>query len=416
MQQQLQPKQPLLKNDIIRHLYYQRQLTIPQLRKVINYTIPTLGKVVDELLQRQMLIITGKAASSGGRCAYTYALNSGYACCVVACVERFTMRIAIANLYNELITPITTVKIGITTPNEMLKILQRSVRAIINTSKINRQQIMGISIAIPGLTDKKTGINYNYFGESNRPVAEIFSKMFPYPVLVQHDMDALTLAEQTMGAGKGVDNFLYLYLGGTGIGMGMVVNGKLYMGVDGMAGEIGHIPIIDNNKLCHCGKRGCPETEISEAALVSKILENIRGGASTALNDYVAGGNYLSLQPILQALHNGDRFTINLFAQISEHLSRVITIMLHTFNPEMIVLGGELTAAGQYLLNPLQQHLNRYALPQLLNSCKIITSTLGDNAPLLGNVTFMMEYVLENNKFFDTETRQPASSPPPQLG
>ncbi|MDR3189357.1 MAG: ROK family protein [Prevotellaceae bacterium] len=392
-----------MKNDILRHLYYQRQLTIPQLRNHINYTIPTLGKVVEELVQRQMLLITGKAASNGGRCAYTYALNPNFAYCVVVCVERFTMRISIANLYNEFITPITAVKIGITTPNEMLKILQRSVRAIINSSKINRRQIMGISIAIPGLTDKKSGINYNYFGNVNRPVAEIFSKMFPYPVLVQHDMDAITIAEQTMGAGKGVDNFLYLYLGGTGIGMGMVLNGKLYMGVDGMAGEIGHIPIVDNNKLCHCGKKGCPETEISEAAIVSKILENIRGGASTALNDLVASGSYLTLQHILQALHAGDRFTINLFAQMSEHLSRIITIMLHLFNPEMIILGGELTAAGQYLLNPLQQHLNRYALPQLLSSCKIITSSIGDNAPLFGNVPFMVEYVLEKNKFFEAE-------------
>ncbi|MDR2813936.1 MAG: ROK family protein [Prevotellaceae bacterium] len=409
---QPQPKQPLLKNDIIRHLYYQRQLTIPQLRKVINYTIPTLGKVVEELVQRQMLVITGKAASNGGRCAYTYALNSDYACCIVACVERFTMRIAITNLHNEFITPITTVKIGITTPNEMLKILQHSVRTIINNSKINRRQIMGISIAIPGLTDKNSGINYNYFGNANRPVTEIFSKMFPYPVLVQHDMDAITVAEQTLGAGKGVESFLYLYIGGTGIGMGMVLNGKLYRGVDGMAGEIGHIPIIDNNKLCHCGKKGCPETEISEAALVSKILENIRGGASTALNSYVAGGNYLTLQQILQALHSGDRFTINLFAQVSEHLSRIITIMLHMFNPEVIILGGELMAAGQYLLNPLQQHLNRYALPQLLKNCKIITSTIGDNASLLGNVSFMMEYTLENNKFFAADTKEAVSSSP----
>jgi predicted NBD/HSP70 family sugar kinase len=400
---QPQPKQPLLKSDVIRHLYYQRQLTIPMLRQVINYTIPTLGKVVEELVHRQVLVVTGKAASNGGRCAYTYSLNANFAYCVVVSVERFTMRIAIANLHNEFRTPITLVKIGITTPNEMLKILQRSVRTIINNSRINRKQIMGISIAIPGLTDKNSGINYNYFGDVNLPVTEIFSKMFPYPVLVQHDMDAMTIAEQTMGSGKGVENFLYLYLGGTGIGMGMVLNGKLYMGGDGMSGEVGHIPIIDNGKLCHCGKKGCLETEISEAAIVAKILENIRGGVNTSLSSYVNSGSYLTLQHILQALHSGDRFTINLFANISEHLSKVITIMLHMLNPEVIILGGELTAAGQYLLNPLQQHLNAYALPQLLKDCKIITSTMGDNASLLGNVTFMLEYMLKKNKFLGTE-------------
>ncbi|MDR0413885.1 MAG: ROK family protein [Prevotellaceae bacterium] len=396
----MQSKQQTLKNDIIRHMYYHGQLTIPQLRKLVNYTVPTLCKVMEDLLHQQVLVITGKAASSGGRCAYTYALNSSYACCVVVCVERFTMRIAIANLNNELITLVTTVKIGITTPNEMLKILQRNVRKIINDSKVNRKQIMGISIAIPGLTDKNSGINYNYFGNINRPVSEIFSKMFPYPVLVQHDMDAMTLAEHTMGLGKGVENMLYLYIGGTGIGMGMVLNGKLYLGLDGMVGEIGHIPIVDSNKQCHCGKTGCLETEISEAALVSRIMENIRGGANTMLSAYVENGSYLTLQHIMQALHNGDAFTINLFSQISEHLGKVITIMLHLLNPEMIILGGELTAAGQYLLFPIQQHMNRYALPQLLKNCKITTSSMGSNAPLLGNVAFMLEYTLNNDKFF----------------
>ncbi|MDR0711746.1 MAG: ROK family protein [Prevotellaceae bacterium] len=400
---QPQPKQPLLKNDIIRHLYYQRQMTIPMLHKVINYTIPTIGKVVEELVHRQALVITGKAASNGGRCAYTYSLNAEYAYCVVVSVERFTMRIAIANLHNEFVTPITPIKIGITTPNEMLKILQRSVRAIISSSNISCKKIMGISIAMPGLTDKNYGISYSYFGNVTPPVTEILSKMFPYPVLLQRDMDAITIAEQTMGLGKGVENFLCLYLGGTSIGMGMVLNGKLYVGRDSIAEEIGHIPIIDNNKLCYCGKKGCLETEISEAAIVSKILENVRGGVETSLSAYVASGSYLTLQHILQALHSGDKFTINLFAQISEYLSKVITVMLHLLNPKVIILGGELMAAGQYLLNPLQHHLTRYALPQLLKSSKIITSEMGDNASLLGNVAFMLEYVLTNNKFFDAE-------------
>ncbi|MDR0687244.1 MAG: ROK family protein [Prevotellaceae bacterium] len=400
MQSKQQSKQQSLKNDIVRHLYYSGQLTIPMLHKLVNYTVPTLCKVMESLLHQQVLVVTGKAASNGGRCAYTYALNASYASCVVVCVERFTMRIAIANLRNELITPIAAVNIGITTPNEMLKILQRSVHKIINESRVDRKHVLGISIAIPGLTDKNSGINYNYFGDVNRPVSEIFSKMFPYPVLVQHDMDAMTLAEHTIGLGKGVENMLYLYVGGTGIGMGMVLNGKLYLGRDGMVGEIGHIPIADNNKLCHCGKKGCIETEISESAIVAKILENIQSGANTMLSSYVKSGRYLTMQHILQALHSGDTFTINLFAQMSEHLSKVITIMLHLLNPEVIILGGELTAAGQYLTFPIQQHLNRLALPQLLKSCKITTSTLGTHAPLLGNVAFMLEYTLNNNKFF----------------
>ncbi len=391
----MRPKQHPVTNDIIRHLYYHGELTIPMLSKLTNLTVPTVGKLVEELLQQHILIVKGKAASSGGRCAFSYALNAGMAYCVVVCVERFTMRIAMTNIRNEFVTPITSVNIGIATPNEMLKILQQNVRRVINESGVNRKLIMGIGVAIPGLINKNSGINYSYFGNANRSTTEIFAKMFPYPVLVQHDMDVMARAEHIMGVGRRVENMLYLYLGATGIGLGIITNGQLYLGHEGFVGEIGHIPIADNNKLCHCGKTGCLETEISETALAAKILESIQGGASTILSSYLQNGNYeLTLQHILQALHGGDPFTINLFSQLSEHLSKAITIVLHLLNPELIVLGGELSGAQQYLLLPIQQHLNKYALPQLLKNCRITISTMGTNAPLLGSVPFIVEHFL----------------------
>lgn len=394
----MKPKQQSLKNDIIRHLYYSQRLTIPSLSKLMGLTVPTVTKLVEELLQQQVLVVDGKAASSGGRCAFNYMLNANWAYCVVVCVERFTMRIAITNIHNEFVTPITSINIGITTPNEMLKILQRSVRKVINDSGINRKLIMGIGIAVPGLTNKNSGINYSYFGDTDIPMSEIFAKMFPYPVLVHHDMDVRTIAEHAMGVGKGVENMLYLHIG-AGVGLGLILNGKLYLGHEGMVGEIGHIPIIDNNKLCHCGKTGCLETEVSESAIVTKIVDSIRGGANTSLSNYINNGSYsLTTEHILQALFSGDTFTINLFSQISEHISKAITIILHLLNPEVIVLGGELAAAEQYLLLPIQQHMNKYALPQLLKNSRIVSSTIGTNAPLLGNVPFIMEHILNDNE------------------
>jgi len=393
-------KQLPLKNELIRHLYYRGALTIPMLSQLMRLTVPTVGKLVEDLLKKQLLIVKDKAASSGGRRAFNYALNPNAGYCVVVCVERFTMRIAIANLGNEFVSPIAAVSIGISTPNEMLKMLQRHVRQVINESSVNRRRIMGIGIAIPGLIDKNSGISYSYFGNIDRPVSEIFAKMFPYPVLVQHDMDVMTRAEHIMGIGRGAENMVYLHLGGAGIGLGMIQSGELYLGSEGFVGEIGHIPIASSNKLCHCGKTGCLETEVSEAALISKIVESVQGGASTMLSRYVKDGSLqLTLQHVMQALSLGDPFTINLFEQLAEPLGRAITIVLHLLNPEMIVLGGELSAAQQHLLLPIQQHLSRYALPQLLKNCKISLSTLGTNAPLLGNVALVLDYNLESLDF-----------------
>ncbi len=370
------------------------------LSKIMHLTVPTVGKLVEELLGKHIVMVKGKAESSGGRCAFNYALNPNVGCCVVVCVERFTMRIAIANLNNEFVTPVVSVAIGISTPNEMLKMLQKHVRQIINESGVERKRILGIGIAIPGLIDKNSGINYSYFANTDRSVTDIFSKMFPYPVVVQHDLDVMARAEHLLGMGRGMEDMMYLHVGRVGIGLGMILNGELYLGNEGFVGEIGHISIANNNKLCHCGKTGCLETEVSEAALVSKVLESVQGGASTVLSQYVKeGSNTLTLQHILQALNMGDSFAINLFTQMSEHLSRAITIVIHLLNPEMIVLGGEFSVAQQYLLLPIQQNLNKYVLPRLLKNCKVTMSVLGANAPLLGSVSFVLDYVLQNRDF-----------------
>jgi predicted NBD/HSP70 family sugar kinase len=383
----------LQKNDVIRAVYQRRQATIPELSRAMRLTVPTITKPVEQLLHDQTLLPAGRATSTGGRCAMRYVLNGNRFFFVVICVERFAMRLAIANIANELVTPITTVNIGITNANEMLKMLQANVRGLVNRSGIKRSLIKGIGIAIPGLIDKNTGVSYSYFEGANMPMSKLFSKMFPYPVSVRHDMEVMTLAEYAMGTKKGTENMLYLNVG-AGVGLGIVIDGKLYLGNDGLVGEIGHIPLINNGKLCYCGKTGCLETEVSETAIIDHVLASIQNGVQTSLSRYVQHHPYrLTLQHILQALQEGDAFTLGLFEQLAEPLGKAITIALHLFNPQVVVLGGELSAARQFLLQPIMQQLNRYAMPQLLNDCQIVTSSLGEQAPLLGNVASLVEDV-----------------------
>ncbi|MDR3296724.1 MAG: ROK family protein [Prevotellaceae bacterium] len=387
----------LQKNDVICAVYQRRQATIPELSRAMRLTVPTITKTVEQLLNDQTLLPVGRASSTGGRCAMRYALNGSRFFFVVVCVERFAMRLAIANIANELVTPVTTVNIGIANADEMLKLLQANVRNLINRSGINRNLIKGIGVAIPGLIDKNTGVSYSYFEGANMSMTKLFSKMFPYPVSVRHDMEVMTLAEYTMGAKKGTDNMLYFNIG-AGVGLGIVIDGKLYLGNGGLVGEIGHIPLIDNNKLCYCGKTGCLETEVSETAIIDRVLTSIQNGVPTTLSRYVQHHPYrLTLQHILQALQEGDAFTISLFEQLAEPLGKAITIAMHLFNPQVVVLGGELSAARQFLLQPILQQLNRYAMPQLLNGCQVVTSSLGEQAPLLGNVASLVEDIFVSN-------------------
>jgi len=178
----------------------------------------------------------------------------------------------------------------------------------------------------------------------------------------------------------------------------MILNGKLYVGNSGFSGEFGHIQVDPEGELCYCGKIGCLETLASGTTMIRKAKKELEEGATSLLRTLAENDlENINSELILEAAQRGDQFAIGLLSNIGEHLGKGIAVLIHIFNPELIIVGGELTKADNYLIDPIQQNLNKYTISKIRRDAQIITSNLGNNAGLMGTVALVM------NKVFSQE-------------
>jgi N-acetylglucosamine repressor len=182
-----------------------------------------------------------------------------------------------------------------------------------------------------------------------------------------------------------------------GIGIGMIMDGKLRTGTSGFAGEFGHIPMVEDGVLCYCGKRGCLETVASGNALVRLAIAGIQSGQSTQLHHFSGQEtDWIEPKVIIEAAHQGDQYAINILSEVGLNLGKGIAVLIQLFNPELIILGGKMAAAKQYITIPIQQSINTYCMTQLREKTSVAMSTLGPNAGILGAVATVMENIFMN--------------------
>jgi predicted NBD/HSP70 family sugar kinase len=170
-----------------------------------------------------------------------------------------------------------------------------------------------------------------------------------------------------------------------GLGMGMILDGRLYYGKSGFSGEIGHIPLLDNEKICRCGKVGCLETGASGSALHEMILEKLKSGRPSSLSKKYASGETITLDDILKAIEEEDVLAIDCIGKIGETLGRGLAGLINIFNPELVIIGGRLIVGKKYLMYPIKTSVNKYSLNRVSSDTKIVYSTLGRKAASVGN-------------------------------
>ena len=385
-------KKNALKLVILEELYRHGCRSIPELSKIIRMSTPTITRAIDELIADSLLIEEGIGNSSGGRRPNLYGINpsSRYVLGIDIC--RYSVRYGLFNFHNEPAAEIRVLNEGLETTKDIIGAIKTAVDQYIWDANIDESKLMGIGIALPGLIDIHTGISYSYLHE-DKPLASLFEDRFHHPVFVEHDTKAMALGELAFGLAMGKQNVLCLNIG-SGIGLGMILNGKLYHGNSGFSGEFGHIQVDPDGTLCYCGKIGCLETLASGTTMIRNAKKEIEAGATTLITSLVNNDlEKISSEIILHAAQRGDQFAISLLSNIGEHLGRGIAVLIHLFNPELIIIGGELTKAENYLIDPIQQNLNKYTISKIRRDAQIITSSLGNNAGLLGTVALVMNKV-----------------------
>ncbi len=387
-------KKNSLKLLILKELYNNGCKSIPELSKKIHLSTPTITRAIDDLIANGFLIEEGIGNSSGGRRPSLYGLNPQARYVLGIDISRFYISLGLFDFNNQPVKEIKIIPEGLETTNDILTVLKTHVKDFLIETGIDEKKLMGIGIALPGLIDLNTGISYSYL-KDDQPASKQFESILGHPVFVENDTTVMALGEQAFGLAQGKQNVLCLNIG-SGIGLGLILSGKLYKGTSGYAGEFGHIQVDPDGELCYCGKIGCLETLASGKTMIKKARKAIEGGATTSISKII--GNDLSkinIETVLQAAQQGDQFAISSLSDIGEHLGRGIAVLIHLFNPELIIIGGEMTKADNYIIDPIQQNLNKFTIAKIRRDAQIVISGLGKNAGLMGAVALVMEKVFQ---------------------
>ena len=383
-------KKQSLKKQIIEIFYTQGNKTIADLCGPTQVSIPTMTVIMNELIDEGWVKKTGMGESRGGRKPALYALNESIRYVAGVDLSRRYTRMAIFNLNNEPVNGILEISEGLDTSEDILNIIKKEMDGLLKKNNISANQILGYGVTIPGLIDIRKGISYSYPHFGDKPIAKTFSELFDGPAYIEHDTKAMAVGEAWFGLAKNRSNVLCLNIG-SGIGLGMILNGSLYHGHSGFSGEFGHIQMAPGGELCYCGKIGCLETVASGTTMVKKAMAEITNGQSTIINKLVQDRTEkINLGHIIEAANQGDQYAIELIEESGEYLARGISILIHLFNPEAIIIGGDITPAGSLIKDPIQQKLSKYTMTKLRQDTTILMSNLKEKAGLLGTVPLVM--------------------------
>jgi predicted NBD/HSP70 family sugar kinase len=235
------------------------------------------------------------------------------------------------------------------------------------------------------------GINYSYLRPpGDESICDYLERELGIPVKIDNDASLIALSELKYGLAKGKVEVMVINIG-WGIGLGMIINGILFRGFTGYAGELSHIPISENDTMCECGKKGCLETEATLRVITERAMKDIKERKLSGLK-YEPHLEQMS-EIIMIAANKGNQYSIELLSDMGYKIGKAIAILIHIVNPELIVLSGRGASVGRILLAPIQQALNKYCIPRLSEHTDLKVSALGRKAELIGATALVMESV-----------------------
>jgi glucokinase-like ROK family protein len=386
-------KNKALKKAILSYLDNNGQATIADLCKELHISSPKAMALVNELCDDELINETGKLDSTGGRRAASYSLYVDAAYFLGVAVLKDSINIGLIDFKKNIVEIKTDIPYILQNNMTSFDALVATVQQFIKKTTVPKKKILGMGINLSGRVNSKTGYSYSYFNFDEKPVAATLEKIFKIPVVVDNDSRSMALGEYYFGVAQEEKNILFINLD-YGLGLGIVADGKIFYGKSGFSGELGHIPFFDNEIICHCGKKGCLETEASGYALVRKFKEKLQTGSISQLSKKYKNVDDILLQDIVKAALNEDVLAIELLSEIGEKIGKGIAALVNLFNPELMILGGVLSETGDYVRLPIKTSLNKYSINLVNNDAKLRMSVLGKNAGVLGACLIARDKVL----------------------
>lgn len=383
-------KNQLYKKKIIKHLYFSNMLSCADLSDKIHKSLPVTTKMLGKLIEEEWVTETGFAASTGGRRAVMYSLKPDVLYVVSVAMDQLITRIAILNMQNNQVTDTAFFELPLPKNPQALSTLIEKIDEVISQSGISKNNIAGVGIGMPGFVDTLNGLNYTFLEPEQGTLTQYISSKIKLPVFIDNDSRLIALAELMFGSARSKKNAMVINVG-WGVGLGMILNGELFRGHNGFAGEFSHIPLFLNNKLCSCGKSGCLETETSLLVVIEKANKGLKEGKISLLKELSVEHAEQAFQDIIKAASKGDKFAVEILSESGYNIGRGVAILIHLLNPELVILSGRGSSAGKIWQAPIQQALNEHCIPRLAINTEIQISSLGYQAEITGAAALVME-------------------------
>ena len=277
-------------------------------------------------------------------------------------------------------------------PDAVIKRLVGSLRQALAEAGLGTEEIAGVGISSPGPCDPERGIVTNapnLKGWQEIPIVRIVSEALGIPAILENDAAAACYGEYRFGAGKGMRHIVYVTLG-TGIGGGIMIDGRLYHGVSGAAGEVGHLILVEDGPRCNCGNRGCLEALASGPAIAHDAAAIIEAGRSPLLAELAKDGPPTA-ELVHRAAQQGDAAAREVIERAGRYLGLGLVGLLNCFNPQALILGGGLVALGDRYIGTALRIARAGAFPQVVADVTMTTAELGERAGALGAAILLLE-------------------------
>jgi len=372
--------------NVIMHFTKKGESTIPELSKGLNNSIPKTTELISELLKEDLVIDTGRKSAGTGRKAKIYALNPNSYYFLGVEIRKYKINIGLMNFNGSIVQSSLNIPFYFLESAQSLSAIIKEIKNFLLKIRVSKEKIVGIGLGLAGRINVKTSEILSIYHFGNAPVKAKLEGELGLPVFVDNDSRAISYGEYYLGVNGmpySEKNVCIVNLD-YGIAIGTFSNGAPIYGASGYAGEIGHIPLFNNEKICFCGKKGCFETEASGLALIEFLVDKMNKGSASRLQKVITEKGYLQLEDIIEAVNHGDNLATEGVAEIGYKIGKGLAVAINLLNPEVIVLGGMLANVGESLLLPVKSSVLEYSLNLVNEDTKIVLSTLRQKAGLLG--------------------------------
>lgn len=376
---------------VLSTLYQEGACTLARLAEVLHTSVPSITEVVEQLIDEQWVSTIGTVTGNNGRRPVLFGLNpNGHFVIILDCSTHDTS-LLIVNPTRQVVFQ-RSVDTRLQDQAQFLEFLVAFVSEALNESAIPRASLIGVGLSLPGLIDTRRGLNLTYprINQPDQSITDWLEQRFEQPVYLINDTKATALGENRFGGGIGKKHALSINID-WGVGLGIILNGEVFQGTSGFAGELGHIQVDPQGKRCHCGKQGCLDTVASASSLVSRVQEAVLAGAESTLAVYRNDIHQLSIHHVIEAAHQGDPFAIEMLHETGAQLGKGLSIAINLFNPEIIIVDGVLAQAAVFITDPIEQAIHEYCLGGFQNDLTVEVTQLNGAAKWLGTHAYVME-------------------------